>query len=107
MDRWDFVILIVLLGITCLYAILVFDFSAHPYEDAAILMRYSENLAAGHGIVWNPGEDPVDGATDFLFMLILAFLRKSGITVEFGVRLIGFLSHFLTIIVIYLAVRTL
>ena len=43
-----------------------------PQEDAYILYRYSENLAGGHGIVWNVGETPTDGATDFLWMLVLA-----------------------------------
>ena len=32
-----------------------------------MLLRYAEHLAAGHGIVWNLGDPPVDGATDFLY----------------------------------------
>jgi len=43
-----------------------------PAEDAFILYRYSQHLAEGHGIVWNVGEPPVDGSTDFLWMLVLA-----------------------------------
>src|ERR1700678_4625821 len=42
-----------------------------PMEDASMLLRYSQNLARGHGIVWNVGEAPVEGATDFLYMLVV------------------------------------
>ena len=31
----------------------------HPAEDAAMLMRYSLNLAGGNGVVWNIGQPPV------------------------------------------------
>jgi len=61
----------VLLGALVAQVARTFDFAAQPEEDAAILMRYAQHLAAGHGIVWNVGEPPVDGATDFLFMLLL------------------------------------
>jgi hypothetical protein len=41
-------------------------------EDGAMLLRYSQNVAEGHGIVWNVGQSPVEGATDFLYMLAVA-----------------------------------
>lgn len=44
----------------------------HPAEDAYILFRYAENLAAGHGIVFNIGGPHCEGATDFLWLLLLA-----------------------------------
>ncbi|GAB1515303.1 hypothetical protein JCM33774_73460 [Actinophytocola sp. KF-1] len=37
-------------------------------DDAFITFRYSDHLAAGHGPVWNVGEDPVEGFTNFLWM---------------------------------------
>ena len=42
-------------------------------EDAAILFRYSENVANGFGIVWNSGDPPSvsDGNTDLGFLFIL------------------------------------
>ena len=83
------------------------NFEAHPFEDAAMLMRYSEHLAQGYGIVWNIGETPVEGATDFLFMIVVAFLNKIGLTIETAVRSITILSHYLTIILIYCGMRLL
>lgn len=38
-------------------------------DDAYITFRYSDHLAAGNGPVWNVGEDPVEGFTNFLWML--------------------------------------
>jgi len=40
-------------------------------DDAYITFRYAENLARGHGLVYNPGER-VEGYTDFLWALIAA-----------------------------------
>ena len=84
-----------------------FDFTAQPEEDAAILMRYSRHLAAGHGIVWNVGEAPVDGATDFLFMVLLAVLHVAGASLPAGVRLLDLTAHALTVLVVYAGARRL
>ncbi|MEK6753389.1 MAG: hypothetical protein AABZ00_14120 [Chloroflexota bacterium] len=83
------------------YALTYVDFTIPPFEDAAMLMRYSQHLAGGHGVVWNIGEPPVDGATDFLFMVASAALIKLGFTVGQAVRGIGFVSHILTVLLIY------
>ena len=56
------------------WALVNYVFGPVPHEDAFILFRYSENLAQGQGIVWNVGERPVEGATDFLWMIIISFL---------------------------------
>src|SRR6185503_2635792 len=31
------------------------------WDDGMISMTYARNLARGHGLVWNPGEQPVQG----------------------------------------------
>jgi len=41
-------------------------------DDAYITYRYSDHLAGGAGPVWNVGENPVEGYTSFLWMLIAA-----------------------------------
>ena len=38
-------------------------------DDAYITYRYSANLAHGFGATWNPGQDPVEGFTNFSWML--------------------------------------
>ena len=39
-------------------------------DDAFISFRYAANLAHGHGLVWNPGEQ-IEGYTNFLWTLLL------------------------------------
>ena len=97
----------VLVGLAALRVARVFDFGAQPEEDAAILMRYSRHLAAGHGIVWNVGEPPVDGATDFLFMVLLAAVHAAGLSLEAGTRVLDLLAHGLTVLVVYAGGRRL
>jgi hypothetical protein len=45
------------------------------FDDAMVSMRYARNLADGAGLVWNPGEAPVEGYTNFLWTLLLAGLH--------------------------------
>jgi hypothetical protein len=106
-DRLDVLALTAIFSLIVFYAIRSYDFSRPPAEDSAMLMRYAEHLANGYGVVWNPGEPPVDGATDFLFMVALAGLVKLGVSVEMAVRGLGFASHFLTVAVVYGAIRQL
>lgn len=97
----DLLISLLLISATLYYAARYVNFTIPPFEDAAMLMRYSQHLAQGHGIVWNTGEHPVDGATDFLFMATAALLIKLGLTVGQAVRGIGFASHLLTVLIVY------
>jgi hypothetical protein len=45
------------------------------FDDAMISMRYARNLAEGHGLVWNPGEAPVEGYTNLLWTLWMSVLH--------------------------------
>lgn len=52
-----------------------------PAEDAYILFRYAEHLAEGHGIVFNIGGSRAEGATDFLWLLLVSGLTAAGLDV--------------------------
>lgn len=45
------------------------------FDDAMISMTYARNLADGSGLVWNAGEAPVEGYTNFLWTVWLAVLH--------------------------------
>ena len=47
-------------------------------DDAMISMRYARNLADGHGIVWNVGDEPIQGYTNLGWMLYMALLHLLG-----------------------------
>jgi len=103
----DLIALGALLAATAVVVATEVNLGAAPFEDAAMLMRYAANLAAGHGIVWNVGDHPLDGATDFLLVLVVAGVSKLGASVETAVRTVSLVAHFLTVALVYLVARRL
>jgi hypothetical protein len=69
-------ILIALLLLTAVWVAMKLHWSWTPMEDASMLLRYAQNLAAGHGIRWSLNQAPIDGATDFLYMALTAALSR-------------------------------
>lgn len=64
-----------ILGVALLVlALEVRAFAGLPHDDAFIAYRYAENLALGHGMVFNPGER-VLGFTSPLHVLLAALLH--------------------------------
>ena len=55
--------------------------TGHPHEDAYILFKYVKNIVNGYGIVYNPGGEPTEGVTDFLWMILISGLTYTGIDV--------------------------
>jgi arabinofuranosyltransferase len=70
-------------------------------DDAFISFRYSEHLASGFGLVWNIGQPPVEGYTNFLWVLILAFLFLFKLNPVFSTKVIGLFSVFGIIILFW------
>jgi hypothetical protein len=96
-----------LLAATLLPGLAALRSPAHPAEDAAILMRYVRHIADGHGIVWNIGDPPADGATDFLFTALAAGLVRLGAGLEPAVRSLAFAAHVLAVLLVYAGIRRL
>jgi arabinofuranosyltransferase len=96
-----------LLLLVALYVPLGLDLARLPEEDAAMLLRYSEHLADGRGIVWNVGEHPVDGATDFVFMVAVAAAHRMGVGLERAAQGIGLVAHLATVLLVYFSARRL
>ncbi|MCX6844933.1 MAG: hypothetical protein NTX53_21950 [candidate division WOR-3 bacterium] len=48
-------------------------------DDAGISFAYSRNLAHGYGLVSQPGLAPVEGFSNFSWVVLLAFFSKSGL----------------------------
>ena len=72
-----------------------------PAEDACIIFRYATHLADGHGIVWNVGEGPVEGATEFAWMILIAGMIRSGLPAEAGAQTLGLLFSGLGALLLY------
>ncbi|WP_263831203.1 hypothetical protein [Salinibacter sp.] len=69
-------------------------FVAWPFtvDDAFISFRYAKNFAEGHGLVWNPGLDPVEGYTNFSWVVLCALYETVLGTSEVPAKVSGVVS---------------
>ncbi len=65
-------------------------------DDAFISFRYAENLAQGHGLVFNIGER-VEGYSTTLFVLLLAAIGRLTGYIPIGGMILGVLFHAATV----------
>ncbi len=80
---------------TAVFLILwIIFFHGMMYDDSYIAFRYSENWAAGHGPVWNIGENPVEGFTSFAWVAIGALIKLIGLPLHDAMRWAGVLAWF-------------
>jgi arabinofuranosyltransferase len=78
-----------------------YDFIA---DDTFITLRYADNLAAGHGLVFNPG-DRVEGFTSMLWTVLLAALGFIGFDLLEAARFIGVLAAIIALVSTYWLAR--
>ncbi|MBI5763549.1 MAG: hypothetical protein HZA51_08510 [Planctomycetes bacterium] len=96
-------------GLWALLALCVAGLGLHIWryaflcDDAFISFRYARNFAQGHGLVFNPGFERVEGYSNFLWVLILAAGQWMGIAPEhaanpllilFGVAIVVWVTHY-------------
>jgi hypothetical protein len=82
-------------------------YSVWPFttDDAYITLRYSKNLAEGAGLTFNPGEPPVEGYSNFSFVLLGAaslWLHRDPVLV---LKALDVLSLCATLLLVYLLGR--
>ena len=70
-------------------------------EDAYISLRYARNLLEGHGLVFNPGWQPVEGITNLLWTLCLAAISWLGVELPTAAFVLGAVCGGLTLLVAY------
>jgi hypothetical protein len=74
-------------------------FNAHYFaDDAFISLRYAHNLAAGSGLVWNPGGAHVEGFTDPLWVLILSGFAVLNVNLVDTAQVLGVICAATTVI---------
>ena len=80
-------------------------FISHPAEDAYILFRYAKHIAAQLGIVFNAMGPPTEGATDFLWVILIGGLVFLGVDVAFAALIINTLGFSLIVYLYYRAIQ--
>ncbi len=103
LDLW---IVVALAAVTLLLLKVGIYWDTLPAEDALMLMRYANHLAGGHGIVWNIGDKPVEGATDFLYLIVLsAWIKLSHLGAIWASRTLLAFCQIVGVVVLYIAAR--
>ena len=74
-------------------------------DDAYITLRYSRHLAEGHGITWNVGEQPVEGYSNFLFVVLGAAAIKMGAEPILFFKVLCCLALIVTCVLLYRLTR--
>ncbi len=75
------------------------------FDDAAISLTYARNFANGHGLVWVAGQHPVEGYSNFLWIMVMSLVelgRPSDQMAGFWIMIIGAM---LVITNVYLIMR--
>jgi len=100
--RWSLLLLASGIIILLLMEWLLFPLTV---DDAYISFRYSDNLARGHGLVWNVGEDPVEGYTNFLWVIIGAAAIRLGLDIVITAKVLGVLFSLGSVLLVYQVAR--
>ncbi len=79
--------LLVVGAILC--ALPLWSFRNASLDDPFISYRYAQNLVAGHGLVWNVGEPPVEGYTNLGWVLLNAIAIRAGFQPLLFSKLVG------------------
>jgi len=74
-----------------LFLVFVYLFWDYSIDDAFITFRFAENLVNGDGLVFNPGDRPVEAYSNFLWLLVLAFVYLLGLPIYLSAKILGVL----------------
>ncbi len=75
-------------------------------DDAFISFRYAQNVAHGHGFVFNPGER-VEGYSNFTWVVVAAAALHGGADPEQAAKAVGLLAGALALVLSWLLARRL
>lgn len=71
------------------YGLLAFPLRHWLVDDAAISMAYAANWTTGRGLVAQPGVPPVEGYSNFLWVVLLALLNMAGAMTPMTIKLVS------------------
>ena len=74
-------------------------------DDSYISIRYAKNLYEGHGLAWNVGQEPVEGYTNFLWVIWIAFLMIFARDPSLLMTVSAVIFHILSVILMYRFLR--
>ena len=99
---FDLLLVIVLFYLFVLQVQAIWPFTI---DDMYITLRYAKNWSEGHGLVWNIGEPPVEGYSNFSFVLIARAAFSLGLDPVVVLKGAGVIGLFLTCMAVYAIAR--
>jgi hypothetical protein len=96
-DKKTCLLILLALVIAAFHQGLIFNWTN---DDAYISYRYAENLRAGKGLAFNPGEK-VEGFSNFLWVIILASFNLLGISSLLASKILSFCLSWLLIFLVF------
>ncbi len=91
--------LLVLFGVTCAVV-----GSFHP-DRAFIGYRFAENFAAGHGLVINPGDAPVEGYGNALWVAKCAMMKLAGLPLPVAAPMLSLFFGLVSLLLLWFVLR--
>ena len=91
------------LGLLFFYLLVLQIAAIWPFtlDDMYISLRYARHWVDGYGIVWNIGEPPVEGYSNFLFVSIAALSLKLGLNPVIILKGLGIVGLMLSAVALY------
>ncbi len=74
-------------------------------DDMYISLRYAKNMANGDGLVWNIGQAPVEGYSNFSFVIIGFLALKWGLDPVLILKLMGIIGLIASVLLLYCLAR--
>lgn len=90
-----------------IYLYLIQSYVAWPFtiDDAYISLRYAKHLYHHHGLVWNKGELPIEGYSNFTYVLLATIAFYLNVSAIFLLKIFSFLSMGASLIGLYCLTR--
>ena len=79
----------VVVAAVALFTVLCVVMMPYVPDDSYISFRYAENLADGKGLTFNPGEPPVEGYSNLLWILLCAVIYRLGMELPAATPVLG------------------
>jgi hypothetical protein len=87
--------------------VLAYNFRSYLVDDSFITFRYAKHVARGLGPVWNPGERPVEGYSNFLWLLLSTLAVHFRLDPLDVARFVGACCYFVSLVAAYFLARDL
>lgn len=93
--RWYTWLLVVAVLIGVAHTLVYVDCSV---EDSYIAFKYVDSWHRGQGFTYNPGEQPVEGYSNFFWLVVIMCARVAGLTEVAAARILGTIIFIVTIL---------